>query len=86
MNPELTPGFHGLWPTPMGLYRLSGTSEFNASLVQALEVIRNEQLDQRRQSRGSFFASDDDLLERIKLKEWDRFLRFIVKRIHDTIE
>jgi hypothetical protein len=85
-NIEPGPGFHGLWPTPCGIYRLSGVSEFNASLVGSLEAIRAEQLAERRQLPQSFFASDDDLLQRVKLKEWGQFIRFVVERIHDTVE
>ncbi len=85
-NVELGPGFHSLWPTPFGIYRLSGVSEFNALLVRNLEAIRAEQLTQRRHVPQSFFASDDDLLERIKLADWTQFVRFIVERIHDTVE
>ncbi|RJF86982.1 hypothetical protein D3874_08100 [Oleomonas cavernae] len=83
---ELKPGFHALWPTPLGIYRLAGVSEFNALLVRALGAIRAEQLEQRRQAPANFFASDDDLLQRIKLKEWDQFVRFVVDRLHDTVE
>lgn len=83
---ELGPGFHHLWPTPFGIYRLSGASEFNALLVEAFAEIRTAQLAQRKQPPGGFFASDDDLLERVKLKEWQQFVRFIVERIHDTLE
>jgi len=83
---ELGPGFHSLWPTPFGVYRLAGVSELNTSLVGALTAIREEQLKERQQAPKKFFASDDDLLQRVKLKEWDRFVRFIVERIHDTAE
>ena len=83
---ELAPGFHGLWPTPLGVYRLAGISEFNDSLARELEAIRAEQLEQRRQAPGSFFASDDDLLQRTKLKGWEPFVRFVVERIRDTAE
>ncbi len=83
---ELEPGFHSLWPTPIGIYRLDGVAEFNAALAAALDELRATQLKQRGQAPAPFFASDDDLLEWVKLKGWDRFVRFIVERIHDTVE
>ncbi len=72
--------------TPIGVYRLAGISDFNAELVEAFKAIRAEQLDQRKQAQASFFASDDDLVQRVKLKGWDRLVQFIVERIHDTAE
>jgi hypothetical protein len=85
-NVDLKPGFHNLWPTPLGVYRLAGISDFNAVLVDAFKAIRAEQLEQRKQAPASFFASDDDLVQRVKLKGWDQFIQFIVERIHDTAE
>lgn len=83
---ELGPGFHSLWPTPLGVYRLAGAEDFNAGLARALSDLRTEQLEQRRQAPQCFFASDDDLLKRVKLKEWAQFVQFFIARIHDTIE
>lgn len=82
---ELGPGFHNLWPTPLAVCRLSGVADFNALLVKALGALRAEQLAQRQQAPASFFASDDDLLQRVKLKDWERFVRFLVERVHDTV-
>ncbi|RTL51683.1 MAG: hypothetical protein EKK40_09110 [Bradyrhizobiaceae bacterium] len=82
---ELGPGFHHLWPTPIGIYRLSGASDFNASLVKAFDAIRGEQRARRNQPPASFFASDDDLVERVQLDGWAKFVRFVVDRIHDTV-
>jgi hypothetical protein len=83
---ELGPGFHNLWPTPLGIYRLSSMSDFNAKLTHALKDLRTEQLEQRRQRPQNFFASDDDLLQRMKLEEWPQFVQFVLESIHDTIK
>jgi hypothetical protein len=35
---------------------------------------------------GPFFASDDDLLNRIKLPEWQDFVRFLVSSLGETVK
>lgn len=83
---DLNPGFHNLWPTPLSVCRLAGVGDFNATLVHAIGALRDEQLTRRGQPRGSFFASDDDLLKGMRVTGWDRFVRFVVDRLHDTVK
>ncbi|PWR20537.1 putative 2OG-Fe(II) oxygenase [Zavarzinia compransoris] len=84
---ELRPGFHGLWPVPLGISRLAGAEAFNALLVRTFAVLRAEQSAARGQDpSGPFFASDDDLVQRITAKDWQAFVRFVVDRLHDTVE
>ncbi|MFA5120348.1 putative 2OG-Fe(II) oxygenase [Zavarzinia sp.] len=83
MSP-LAPGFHALWPTPIGIYRLAGAEAFNARLVAAFDALRAEQRRQRGEAARPFFASDDDLVQRVTLPGWADFVRFVVDRVHDT--
>jgi len=60
-------GFHGLWPTPIGLHRYADAATLNPLLVGAFAEGRAAQERQRGEQPGPFFASDDDLLDRVKL-------------------
>lgn len=78
------PGLHALWPTPLGIHRNPQAAAINPLLVRVFTALRATQLATRGQSSAAFFASDDDLLRRIKLPEWEQFVRFIVESLRDT--
>ncbi|MBN9624307.1 MAG: hypothetical protein J0H06_15405, partial [Actinobacteria bacterium] len=61
-----------------GLHQYADAESVNPLLVDAFAQGRAEQERARGQSRGPFFASDDDLLDRVKLPEWQDFVRFVV--------
>jgi len=77
-----TTGLHGLWPTPIGVHRLPGADELNPLLVRVFGALR-AQLDGG--VPRPFFASGDDLLQRIRLPEWQVFVRFVVESLRDTV-
>jgi hypothetical protein len=77
-------GLHLLWPTPIGLHRYAEAATLNAKLIGAFAAGREAQERQRGVERGSFFASDDDLLHRVKLPEWQDFISWIVSCLVDT--
>jgi len=80
-------GLHLLWPTPIGIYRYGDAATVNAELVEEFASIREEQERQRGvQPGGPFFASDDDLLQRVKLESWNPLVQFIVNGIAQTVE
>lgn len=81
---SLNPGFHALWPTPMGLHRYAHAEALNPLLVRMFGALRATQLHARHQTPGAFFASDDDLLQRVQLPEWQGLVRFIVESLRDT--
>jgi hypothetical protein len=81
---EMGAGFHWLWPTPIGLHRYAEAAAVNPLLVNAFSQGREAQERQRGEERGAFFASDDDLLHRVKIPEWQDFVGFIVSSIGDT--
>ena len=79
-------GFHWLWPTPIGLHRYADAPKLNPLLVGAFGEGRAAQQRQRGEKPGPFFASDDDLLHRVKLDEWQNFVRFIVSSLGETVK
>jgi len=79
-------GFHGLWPTPIGVHRYADAATLNPLLVRAFAEGRAAQLKQRGEESGPFFASDDDLLHRVKIPEWQDFVRFIVASLGETVK
>jgi hypothetical protein len=74
-----------LWPTPVGLHRFEQAPALNPLLVRIFSALRATQLHARQQAPGAFFASDDDLLNRVKLPEWQDFIGFIVSSLRDTV-
>jgi hypothetical protein len=77
-------GLDWLWPTPIGRHRYAAAERLNPLLVRAFADGRAAQERQRGQERGPFFASDDDLLHRVKLPEWQDFVSFVVSSLVDT--
>jgi hypothetical protein len=79
-------GFHGLWPTPIGLHRYPEAATLNPLLVRTFAEGRVAQRRKRGEEPGPFFASDDDLLHRVKLGEWQDFVAFIVASLGETVK
>jgi len=79
-------GVHWLWPTPIGLHRHADAAEVNPRLVHAFDEGRVALERQRGEARGPFFASDDDLLHRVKIPEWQDFVGFIVASLGETVK
>lgn len=82
---SLDPGFHALWPTPLGVHRLADAEALNPLLVRVFGALRATQAHARGEASGAFFASDDDLLARVQLPEWQGFVRFVVASLRDTV-
>jgi len=79
-------GLNRLWPTPVGLHRYAQAEALNPLLVRIFGALRATQQHARGQLPGAaFFASDDDLLQRVKLPEWQAFVQFIVASLRDTV-
>ncbi len=73
-----------LWPTPIGVHRYPAADTLNPLLVKAFAEGRAVQERRRGEERKAFFASDDDLLHRVKIPEWQDFVAFIVKSLGET--
>ena len=84
---EMGAGFHWLWPTPIGIHRYDGAKAFNPPLVRSFAEGRAAQERKRGVEPGApFFASDDDLLHRVKLTGWQDLVQFIVSSIGATAQ
>jgi hypothetical protein len=82
----LSPGFHGLWPTPIGVHRWAEAEAVNPLLARMFGALRLAQCQARGEPADApFFASDDDLLKRLQLPEGQRLVRFIVESLQDTV-
>ncbi len=83
---SLQPGFHSLWPTPLGLHHHADAQALNPLLVRFFGAMRATQTHARGGAPGAaFFASDDDLLKRVQLPEWQSFVRFLVDSLRLTV-
>ena len=68
---------HPLWHTPLGVHRFAQAPAVNEVLVRVFQTMRATDacaVD----GPKTFYASRDDLLQRIKLSEWEQLLAFIV--------
>jgi uncharacterized protein (TIGR02466 family) len=72
-----------LWSTPLGLYRYAQANEINSLLVRVFQSMRATDPAANRQA--AFYASRDDLLQRIRLPEWEALVRFIVDSVRQTV-
>jgi len=82
---SLAPGFHALWPTPLGVHRYAEAEALNPLLVRVFGALRATQAHARGEPPRPFFASDDDLLQRVRLPEWQQIVRFVVGALRDTV-
>jgi hypothetical protein len=78
-------GLRLLWPTPIGVHRYADASRLNPQLVEAFGQIRAVQQRKRGQQPGAFFASDDDLLQVVKLSGWRHWVDFLVSSVNETV-
>ena len=75
-----------LWPTPMGVYQWPQAPDANALLARVFGALRATQSLQRPgEASPHFFASSDDLHQRIALPEWQALVGFIVEGLRDTV-
>ena len=75
-----------LWPTPMGVYQWPQAPDANALLARVFGALRATQSLQRPgEASPHFFASHDDLHQRIALPEWQALVGFIVEGLRDTV-
>jgi len=72
-----------LWSTPLGVHRFPQADEINPLLVRVFRTMRAT--DERADPGAAFYASRDDLLQRIRLPEWEQLVRFIVDGIRQTV-
>jgi uncharacterized protein (TIGR02466 family) len=71
------------WSTPMGVHRWDQAEALNPLLVRIFQSMRAT--DPLAAPDAAFYASRDDLLQRIRLSEWEQLVRFIVDGIRQTV-
>lgn len=77
---------HQLWCTPIGVHRLGRAEGVNEVLVRVFQAMRaTDSADSVSAKPKAFYASRDDLLQRIRLPEWDQLVRFIVDSVRQTV-
>lgn len=81
----MSPGLQRLWPTPLGLHQYADAADLNPVLVRMLGALRLSQRAARGEPERAFFASDDDLLTRLRLPEWQGFVQWLLQCLRDTV-
>jgi uncharacterized protein (TIGR02466 family) len=71
------------WATPLGVHHFAQAEALNPLLVRVFQSMRAT--DPQADPAAAFYASRDDLLQRIRLAEWDQLLRFIVDGLRETV-
>lgn len=74
---------HRLWSTPVGVHRFERAGEVNDTLVRVLRALRAT--DPANEPEAAFYASGDDLLQRVRLPEWQHLVQFIVDGLRQTV-
>ena len=75
---------HQLWHTPIGVHRFAQAEAVNEVLVRVLQTMRATDPAVSGEPKA-FYASRDDLLQRIRLSEWEQLVRFIVDSVRQTV-
>jgi hypothetical protein len=75
---------HPLWHTPLGVHRFAQAESVNEVLIRVFQAMRvtDASLEENDQP---FYASRDDLLQRIRVSEWEQLVRFIVDSVRQTV-
>jgi uncharacterized protein (TIGR02466 family) len=72
-----------LWCTPLGVHHFAQAQEVNPLLARVFQSMRAT--DPTARTGAAFYASRDDLLQRIQLAEWEQLVRFLVDGIRQTV-
>jgi uncharacterized protein (TIGR02466 family) len=80
------PAIQRLWPTPIGLHGYAAAAKLHPVLLDVFAELRAAQQRERGEKPGPFFASDDDLTERVQADEFRDFVRFLVHSLGETVK
>lgn len=72
-----------LWSTPLGVHHLAQADALNPLLVRVFQSMRAT--DPQADPAAAFYASRDDLLQRVRVGEWEQLVRFLVDGLRQTV-
>lgn len=72
------------WPVPMATHRFAEADAVNDVLARVFAVMRAT--DPHHKPGSSFYASSDDLLQRVNLPEFQALVRFIAQALQSTVK
>jgi hypothetical protein len=78
------------WPVPLETYHCDNATHINETLARVFSAMRvtreaQEQVNDDSPSKKSFYASEDNLLERIQLPEFQTLIAFIANSLQKTV-
>lgn len=71
------------WCTPMGVHHWAQAKDINPTLVRVFQSMRAT--DPSARAGAPFYASRDDLLQRVRLSEWEQLIGFLVDGLRQTV-
>ncbi len=72
------------WPVPMATHRFAQAADVNAVLARVFTLMRAT--DPNHKSDNRFYASSDDLLQRVELPEFSALISFIAQALQSTVK
>jgi len=72
------------WKTSIGVHMFEHAEKINPLFDRIFKTMRATDGENRMGDLTCFYASQDDLINRIKLPEWNDFLQFAVASLRDT--
>ncbi len=76
-------GLHDRWSTPIGVHVWSQAAQHHDTLIRVLKMMRWQ--DPKADAEAAFYASPDDLLNRIRIPEWTDLVRFLIDGVSRTV-
>jgi len=83
MTTVVPPVFHDRWQTPLGVHVWAQAAEHQDTLIRVLKMLRFQ--DATASADAAFYASADDLLQRIRIPEWAALVNFLVDGVSRTV-
>ena len=72
------------WKTSIGVHMFDQAEKINPLFDRIFKTMRATDVERPSGEKPGFYASQDDLLNRVKLSEWNDFLQFVVASLRDT--
>jgi uncharacterized protein (TIGR02466 family) len=76
-------GLQSHWPVPLALHHFNRAAEVNPVLARVFNALRATDA---QAPAGSFYASADNLLQRVDLAEFSELLQFIAASLQTTVQ